>query len=193
MNLKLFLATAITVLLLALDSNVRAATLFRDQIEPEYRNACGPIACYAVLQFFGYDYSVEHIARLCEWDPNSGTSLNGIEGALKKFELQVTPARVTPLQLMANLEEEHTVAILLVRDKGTEIDHAVCAFTSRDGEVSVVDFSQKVQVLDLANLTQIWDGQALLIAPTYWSGLTSQWYYYILPTVVLVLGIRSRV
>jgi hypothetical protein len=132
----------------------------------QYKTACGPIACYAALHLLSKTISLDDIARRCNWVRGKLTTLGEMQTALSSMDgIECIAAKVSPQQLCHLLKDDETAIILPVREDTEEIDHAFCVVeTQEDDQVAkIIDYPKINRKMLIGELTQIWDGPALIV------------------------------
>jgi ABC-type bacteriocin/lantibiotic exporter with double-glycine peptidase domain len=158
--------------------------------DAEYRNACGPTACYVAARTAGCECSLDDVAVLCNWRPGRLTTLGEMVDALRRIgQLDVRAVHVTPRQLIAHVSMPGCSAVLPVRKGDQVTDHAFCVVGYQENRFVVIDYPELVTLWTAEQLSDAWDGQALLIRPQR-SRVWTRWFA-VFPGVVLGLGVTA--
>jgi len=139
--------------------------------DAQYRNACGPIACYIAARRAGWGGSLDLIANSCTWSEGKECTLQELtEGLAATDCVDLMACRAAPRDLVNHLRTPGATAILVVR-KSTDLpNHAVCVIAFADEKFVLADYPDIRQRMSEDQLATIWDGPALLVRPrSHWT------------------------
>lgn len=152
-----------------------------------YKTACGPISCYAAVKYLGGDIPLEEIISSCKWQEGKMTSLGSMQNALNKLSsVRCQAVRMTPSQLSDYLNSGQYAAILPIRKHTDSIDHSVCAFGSNESGILYIDYPELIVNVPIRNLTEVWDGEVLLISESWIHWAQRNWLLLCIPVMTIV-------
>ncbi|QGQ25630.1 hypothetical protein F1728_24400 [Gimesia benthica] len=160
-----------------------------------YQTACGPIACFVAMRLMGVDCSLDTIITKCDWKEGELTTLQSMQDTFADFEKEIVsmPIRVSPQELVDYLESGNYVAVLPIRKRSGEVNHAVCAIGYEEGNVIAVDYPELTQKYSLDKLCDIWDGPVLLVSRSYHGWFTRNLKWLVLPILSVLIFITIKV
>jgi hypothetical protein len=136
-------------------------------VDEQYRTACGPIAVYTALRSINFDLALSDTVKACNWKEGERTQFSVLAKALTHYGADVKAVRVSPEQLVEWLGRREGVAILPVRKSDSQADHCVCVTSNSEGGIRAVDYPEISYNLHPNMLTDIWNGEALLVTRRY--------------------------
>jgi ABC-type bacteriocin/lantibiotic exporter with double-glycine peptidase domain len=161
------IVTAIIILIANSLAFGAAAGLTSGNPDPKdvtHATACGPIACFVAARAIGVSVSLDTMIDRCKWAPGRYTTLETVRTALSGMEqINCTPTRLTPEQLVAVLQTGQSAAILTIRKRSQNVDHALVAVRTQGDSIVMVDYPELSVVKSLGELSEIWDGAALVV------------------------------
>jgi AmiR/NasT family two-component response regulator len=89
-----------------------------------------------------------------------------LQNALKSYHgINCQIAKLSPKELCQLLKDDQTVVILASRKNSDETDHAVCAVDVQENDqvIKLIDYPELTQHKLIAELTDAWDGVALVV------------------------------
>jgi len=160
MRALLYAATCVSQILTANTS--RESELL---VDFDYRTACGPISCFAALRSLGNrTTSLDDVIRFCGWQEGKTSTLLELQYALRQVPgVETRAVRLSPEKLTELLAGGNCAAILTVRRKSNEVNHACCALRSRNGQILTIDYPELAKWSSSESLVDTWDGRALLV------------------------------
>jgi ABC-type bacteriocin/lantibiotic exporter with double-glycine peptidase domain len=160
--------------------------------DEQYKTACGPIACCVALQTLGIETSLDEIAKRCGWEEDKYLPLENLQKALKSYRgIDCQIAKLSPKELCQLLKDNQTVVILALRKNTDETDHAVCAVSVQENDqvIKLIDYPELTQRKLLAELTDAWDGVALVVRVTPFYRAIGDFCVCFFPMVVVIVAV----
>lgn len=130
----------------------------------EFRNACGPIAAYSALTWYGVEGDLAEAARGCGYRDGSPVPLLDVLQYLRRFpdHLNVSSVKLTPDQLYEHLADGGT-AIVSLEVYESEILHSVFLHGADRGFIVGTDYPAVHYQARLDNFGESWTGDALIL------------------------------
>ena len=126
-----------------------------------HSSACGPIAATAICKYYGIPADVNEMWVLSGSTLEKGTSMGGLQDALREKGLNTSGVRLSPKHL-ARLGT--TMAILPISLHSNQLDHYVVVTGRNDKEIVYYNYPQKPRVVGIDKLLPLWSGQSLLVS-----------------------------
>ncbi|MDR1962674.1 MAG: hypothetical protein LBQ50_02730 [Planctomycetaceae bacterium] len=160
--------------------------------DEQYKTACGPIACLVALKTLGVETSLPEIAKRCSWEQDKYLPLENLQKALKSYHgVDCQIAKLSPKELCQLLKDDQTVVILALRKNTDEIDHAVCAVDVQENDqvIKLIDYPELTQRKLVAELTDAWDGAALVVRITPFYRACGDFAVCFCPMVAVIIAV----
>jgi hypothetical protein len=153
------------------------------------QTACGPITCFVAARSLGVDVSLDAMIQKCDWKQGQLTTLQRIQETLAGLENEIVsvPARVSPKELQEYLQSGNYVAVLPVRKRSEEVNHAICAVGLEDDKIIAIDYPELTERYTLDELADIWDGPALLVSRSSQGWAVRNLHWLVLPILAALL------
>lgn len=163
-----------------------------------YQTACGPIACYVAARKMGLDCSLASMIDKCDWNVGKMTELKQLHDTLSMYDSRITctALRQTPRDMTNCLKDGNHAVLLAIRKHSSEINHVVCAIGIEDGKIIAVDYPELIRRFSEDELTDVWDGQVLLVSRSVCGWCYENILWLALPLscaiVVILAHLRER-
>ncbi|MDR0611064.1 MAG: hypothetical protein LBG58_13210 [Planctomycetaceae bacterium] len=160
--------------------------------DEQYKTACGPIACCVALDTLGIETTLPEMAKRCSWEQDKYLPLENLQNALKSYHgIDCQIAKLSPKELCQLLKDDQTVVILALRKNTDETDHAVCAVDVQENDqvIKLIDYPELTQRKLLAELTDAWDGVALVVRITPFYRACGDFAVLFAPMVVVIISV----
>ncbi|NQT17779.1 MAG: hypothetical protein HQ582_33800 [Planctomycetes bacterium] len=161
-------------------------------VDEQYKNACGPVACFVALRSLGVETSLDDVVERCKWEEGKFISLETLEAAVQSYRgIDGHLAQVSPPELCQLLGDDQTVVILVTRKRSEELNHAVCAVavTDNDQTIRLIDYPELTQERLIAELADAWDGQALVVRRSATYRALDKVGLFFAPMVAFLIGV----
>ncbi len=138
----------------------------RDRNPLEYKQACGPVSSYVAINWLAPGkFSLSDVADQLGWSEGEKIPFASVFNYLDRQEgFQSKLVRITPEQLATILAEGEIAAVLPVSKSSSGIDHSVCVVAGDERNVMLIDYPDLAKPMSLSDLSQIWNGEAIIMS-----------------------------
>jgi ABC-type bacteriocin/lantibiotic exporter with double-glycine peptidase domain len=189
-------AVALNVVFLSVTVGFSAPAGLPPLLDEGCQTACGPIACFVAARSMGVEVSLTAVIQKCKWTAGQLTTLQRMQDTLADMDgLAISAVRLSPDQLKLHLRRGDCAAVLPVRKKSANINHAICAIGVENDRIVAIDYPELKQLYSDDDIAEIWDGQVLLVTESFLSRFVRNVIWFSLPLTaagLLLLGGMSR-
>lgn len=115
------------------------------------------------------------------------TTLASMQDTLNSLSsVRCQAVRMTPSQLADYLSSGQYAAILPIRKHSDTIDHSVCAFGANESGILYIDYPELIVNIPIRNLTEVWDGEVLLVSESWLNWSQRNWFLLCIPVIAIV-------